>query len=153
MRKKFAYDLYNLMKDDENIILITADMGYGMLDRIKNDFPDRFYNVGVAEMAMMGMAVGMALEGKIPVTYSITPFLLFRPFEVIRNYINHENIPVIMVGSGRDSDYKDGGFSHYAGDDDIIKQFKNILFLAPEEDFDLRRVIYGNKPVYLNLQR
>ena len=153
MRRKFAYDLYNLMKDDKNIVLITADMGYGMLDRIKNDFPDRFYNVGVAEMAMMGMAVGMALEGKIPVTYSITPFLLFRPFEVIRNYINHENIPVIMVGSGRGSDYKDGGFSHYAGDDNIIKRFKNILFLAPEEDFDLSRVIYGNKPVYLNLQR
>ena len=153
MRKKFAYDLYNLMKDDEDIVLITADMGYGMLDRIKNDFPDRFYNVGVAEMAMMGIAVGMALEGKIPVTYSITPFLLFRPFEVIRNYINHESIPVVMVGSGRGSDYKDGGFSHYAGDHDIMKQFKNISFLTPEEDFNLREIIYTRKPTYLNLRR
>lgn len=152
MRKQFAYDLYNLMEKDKNIILVTADMGYGMLDRIRDDFSDRFYNVGAAEMVMMGMAVGMALEGKIPVVYSITPFLLFRPFEVIRNYIDHENIPVIMAGSGRGDDYKDGGFSHYAGDHDILRNFKNILFLS-EDEFDLHKIIYSGRPTYLNLKR
>lgn len=150
MRRKFAADLYELMNKDSNIILITADMGYGMWDKVRDDLPDQFYNVGAAEMVMMGMAVGMALEGKIPVTYSITPFLLFRPFEVIRNYINHENIPVIMAGSGRGDDYKDGGFSHYAGDDDILKSMENIVFLY---DFDLKEVIYSKKPTYLNLKR
>lgn len=152
MRRKFASDLYSLMSRDEKIVLITADMGYGMLDKIRDDFPDQFYNVGAAELVMMGMAVGLALEGKIPVTYSITPFLLFRPFEVIRNYINHERIPVIMAGSGRDDDYKDGGFSHYAGDHDILKRFRNIVFLSGD-DFDLNEIIYSGRPTYLNLKR
>lgn len=153
MRRKFASELYELMKKDENIVLVTADMGYGMFDKIRDNLPGQFYNVGAAEMVMMGMAVGLAMEGKIPVTYSITPFLLFRPFEVIRNYINHETIPVIMAGSGRDADYKDGGFSHYAGDHDILKNFRNIMFLAPEDDFDLRQIVYSGRPVYLNLKR
>ncbi len=153
MRRKFASDLYKLMEKDKNIILITADMGYGMLDKIRDDFPDQFYNVGAAEMVMMGMAAGLALEGKIPVTYTITPFLLFRPFEVIRNYIDHESIPVIMVGSGRGDNYKDGGFSHYAGDHGVLKNFKNIVSLEPEDDFDLNKILYSGKPTYLNLKR
>jgi len=133
-------------------MFLTGDLGYFFADKLRDKFTDNFYNVGAAEQAMMSVAVGMALSGKIPVVYSITPFLLFRPMEVIRNYINHENIPVIMVGSGRDSDYKDAGFSHYAGDHDIIKQFKNIVFLDGD-DFDLEKIIYSNKPTYLNLKR
>jgi len=151
MREKFASDLYELMKNDKNIVLITADIGYGILDKIKKDFSDQFFNTGAAEMTAICMAVGFALSGKIPIVYTITPFLLFRPFEVIRNYVNHESIPVIMVGTGRDDDYKDAGFSHYAGDHNIIKQFKNIEFI--ESDFDLRTIIYSGKPTYLNLKR
>ena len=102
---------------------------------------------------MMDMAVGMAFSGRIPITYSITPFLLFRPFEVIRNYINKEMVPVIMVGSGRDDNYKHEGFSHFAGDDYILKSLENIVILKPEGDFDLKEIVYMNKPVYLNLKR
>lgn len=152
MRRKFASELYDIMKSDNKVNLITADMGYLMYDQIKNDMPNQFYNVGAAEQVMMDMAIGMTMMDKIAVTYSITPFLLFRAFESIRNYIDHESIPVIMVGSGRGDDYKDGGFSHYGGDDIIIKQFKNIVFLSPEE-FDLKSIIYSKKPTYLNLKR
>jgi len=154
MRAKFASDLYELMKVDKNIILITADMGFGMLDKIRDEFPDQYYNVGAAEQVMMDMAVGLALSGKLPVTYTITPFY-FRAFETLRTYINHEKIPVLMVGSGRDDDYKDGGFSHYAGDDNILDMFNNIVFLKPEEgqEHDLKELIYSGKPVYLNLKR
>lgn len=154
MRRKFAVILYDLMSCNENIILLTADLGYGMLDRIKEKFPDRFINTGAAEQAMMDMAVGIALSGKIPVVYSITPFLLFRPFETIRNYINHEKIPVIMVGSGRDDDYK-AGFSHYAGDHDIIRNLENIEFHSHEEISPevIKRIILSGKPSYINLRR
>jgi transketolase len=152
MREQFADALYYLMCKDENIILITADMGFGMFDKIRDDLVGQFYNVGAAEQIMMDMAVGLALSGKIPVTYSITPFLLFRPFETIRNYIDHENIPVKMVGSGRNTNYYREGFSHYAGDHNIIQAFQNILFLEPEE-FDLKELLYLSKPVYLNLTR
>ena len=153
MRRKFADDLYELMKKDKNIILITADIGYGMLDNIRDDFPDQFYNVGAAEMAAVNVAVGLALSGKIPVVYTITPFLIFRPMEAIRNYLDHESIPVILVGAGRGEDYKQLGFSHYATDHEILKQFKNIEFIVPENEFDLSEIIYSGKPTYLNLKR
>lgn len=153
MRRKFATDLYELMKADKNIVLITADMGFGMFDTIQYELRDQFYNVGAAEQAMMDIAIGMALSGKIPVVYSITPFLLYRTFESIRNYINHEQVPVIMVGSGRNKDYKREGFSHDASDHEILKVFKNIVFLAPASDFNLQEILYMKKPVYLNLKR
>lgn len=151
MRRKFVRDLYDLMVKDNRIVVIVGDLGFGAFDKIRHDFPDNFYNVGAAEQSMMSVAVGFAMSGKIPVVYSITPFLLFRPMEVIRNYINHESIPVIMVGAGRDDEYK-AGFSHYAGDHDIIKHFKNIVFIE-QEDFNLEEIIYSGKPTYLNLRR
>ena len=153
MRRQFAKDLYELMKKDKNIILITADMGYGMLDKIRDELPEQFYNVGAAEQAAVTIAVGLALSGKIPVVYSITPFLIFRPFEAIRLYLDHESIPVILVGGGRGKDYLHLGFSHYATDHEILKQFKNIEFIVPEGSFDLREIIYSGKPTYLNLKR
>ncbi len=152
MRRKFATDLYELMKEDENLVLITADMGFGMLDKIKQDFPNHFYNVGAAEQVMIDMAIGMIYGGKKVVVYSITPFLLFRAFESIRNYIDHEQVPVVLVGSGRDDDYKTEGFSHDASDDVILKFFKNILFIK-EDDFNLREILNSGKPTYLNLKR
>lgn len=150
MREKFASDLYELMKADENVMFITADVGYFFLDKIKSDFRDRFFNVGAAEQVMMDIAIGMTLRGKIAVVYSITPFLLFRPFESIRLYLDREKIPVVMVGTGRGSEYETA--SHYAGDDDIIKCFKNIRFIE-EDDFNLREILYSKKPTYLNLKR
>jgi len=153
MRKKFASDLYELMVKDKDIILITADLGYGVLNRIKEELPGQFYNVGAAEQVMMDMAVGLALEKKIPVVYSITPFLIFRAMETIRNYIDHEKIHVVMVGTGRGQDYKTEGFSHYANDHKILRQFQNIKFMVPEEEFDLEKIVYSEVPVYLNLRR
>ena len=154
MRREFAKQLFELMEKDENVILITADLGYGMLDKIRNTFPDRFYNTGAAEVAMMAVAVGLALKGKIPIVYSITPFLLYRPFEVIRNFINQETIPVIMVGGGRNNDYN-AGISHDASDHEILKSFTNINFIVPKnkEDFNLEDIVYSNNPIYLNLTR
>ena len=98
MRKQFAEQLHTLMSLDENIVLLTGDLGYGLWDRIKIDYPDRFFNTLSAEQLMMGTAVGMAMEGKIPIVYSITPFAIYRPFELIRNYLSHEQIPVKIIG-------------------------------------------------------
>ena len=78
------------MKENKNIFLLTGDLGYNLWDNIKIDFKDRFINAGSSEQLMMGMAIGLAMDGKIPIVYSITPFLLYRPFELIRNYVNHE---------------------------------------------------------------
>jgi len=105
---------------------------------------------------MLGAACGMALEGKVPVVYSITPFLLYRPFEWIRNYLNNEKIPVKLVGGGRDKDYGYLGFSHWAEEDiKILSEFDNIKLYKPStpEIKIFKRMLYNNKPSYLNLKR
>jgi len=152
MRKEFFKQLYELMVSDDRVFFVTGDLGYGLADDIRKDFPARFINVGAAEQTMMGVGVGLALSGKVAIVYSITPFLLFRPFETIRNYVSHESIPVIMVGSGRDKDYSHDGFSHDGSDDVILKQLPNIVFIK-EDNFNLSDIVNSGKPTYLNLKR
>jgi transketolase len=158
MRKEFFDTLHNRMKENETIIFVTADLGFGLANSIKEDFPDRFYNVQAAEMAMLNIAVGLALEGRIAFCYSITPFLLWRAAETIRNYVNHESIPCKLIGSGRDNSYHEDGFSHFAGDDkDLLKCFPNINCYWPEEKEEIPNLvdemISNPLPYYLNLKR
>ena len=158
MRRTFAEILRNEMDADGRIVLLTADMGYGMFDEIHARFPDRCHNIGAAEQAMVGVAVGLALAGKIPVCYSITPFLLYRPFELIRNYLNGEGVPVKLAGSGRDRDYQHDGPTHWAEDDEaILRAVPNVKCWWPADAADLRRVwdafLHGGQPAYLNLKR
>ena len=107
----FFGSLHNEMIKNPNIFCVTADLGFGMLDSIKRDFPDRLINVGAAEMTAMDVSIGLALEGKIPFLYTITSFLM-RCAEPIALYLQHEGIPVIMVGGGRSADYESDGVSH-----------------------------------------
>lgn len=158
MRREFENLLYNEMLKNKNIYLITGDLGYGLWDRIKNDFPDRFYNVGSSEMVMMGVGIGLAMDGFIPYVYSITPFLIYRPFEMIRNYINEERIPVNLIGGGRDCDYGYLGFSHWAHDDkEIMGVFENIKTIHPnnEEELSINFNLSLKKeyPMYINLRK
>ena len=156
MRKCFANFLLSKMQNDPSIVLCTGDLGYGLFDNIRLSFPDQFYNFGSSETLMMGAACGLALDGKKPFVYSITPFAIFRPFEVIRNYIDHEKIPVSIIGGGRDKDYGYLGFSHWA-DDDILfmKNFQNIKSFKPKDENDLIHVLENNLllncPNYINL--
>lgn len=154
----FAHELYKQMNLNKNIWVVTADLGYGMFDFIKRDFPERFINVGAAEQAMIGVVIGLALEGKIPFAYSITPFLLYRPFETIRNYVDKEKIPVRLVGSGRDRDYSKDGFSHWAMEDkEVMKILKNIRSFWPETKEEVpalvKKMVKINSPWYINLRK
>lgn len=158
MRKQFAQLLLDHAREDKDIILVTGDLGYGMWDQFRKELPDQFYNVGAAEQAMMGIGVGLAMAGKKPFVYSITPFLLYRPFETIRNYIDHEKIPVRLVGSGRDRDYAHDGFSHHATDDRLVMDlFENIECFWPNHEDGLELIvdymIMKRKPSYINLSR
>lgn len=170
MRKEFFDCLYEQMKVNNNIWLLTGDLGYGLADKIREDFPDRFLNTGAAEQAMMGIACGLAMEGKIPFVYSITTFLLYRPFETIRTYINHEKLNVKLIGSGRDKDYAHDGFSHDASDVyglfDTFSQrheqwqggfFNNIEALWPYEKEEIpdivESMVKSKSPEFLSLRR
>lgn len=154
----FADVLYDEMEKNKDIFVLTGDVGYGVLDDIKKDFSNRFINVGAAEQSLLDIGVGLAMEKKIPICYSITSFMLFRGFESIRNYINHEKIPVILVGRGRDKDYLDAGFSHWSLEDKaIMKLFPNIKCYWPETNQEAamatKSAIEYREPAYISLSK
>jgi transketolase len=98
------------------------------------------------------------MEGKIPFVYSITPFAIYRPFEMIRNYLDHEQIPVNVIGGGRDKDYGYLGFSHWSEDDrKIMASFDNIESTWPETEEELKQSLRYSLtnvgPSYINLKR
>lgn len=158
MRRCFVDVLHAKMAVNKDIWVVTGDLGYKMWDEIKRDYNNRFINVGSAEQVMVGVGIGLALDGKIPFVYSITPFLLYRPFESIRNYINREKIPVKLVGSGRDREYTHDGFSHWAEEDkEVMKIFSNINSRWPETNEDIPglvdEMVKNKAPYYLNLKK
>lgn len=158
MRKLFASLIDKKLKSDKDIVFLTADLGFGLFNDFKLQLPNQFYNVGASEQLLIGAGIGLANSGKIPICYSITPFLLYRPYEFIRNYVNYENIPVKLVGAGRDRDYSHDGISHWAEDDEeCLSVFKNITIFKPKTDEELvngfDEFIHSKKPSYLNLKR
>lgn len=158
VRKKFTELLYNEMGKNNDIILVVGDLGWKQFDQHRLTYPDRFINVGAAEQLMLGVGIGIALEGKIPIVYSMTPFIIYRPFEFIRNHLERDEIPVKLFGAGRDKDYDWLGWSHWAHDDkEHLSGFKNITKIWPEDANKMEEVfsdiIYSKKPYYVNLSR
>lgn len=157
-RGYFSKALYRAMAENDRIWLVTADLGFGVLDPMRDDFDERFLNTGASEQVAMGICVGLALEGKIPFLYSITSFLLYRPFEWIRNYLNHEQIPVKLVGSGFGDDYKHDGFTHHTYDAKrTLALFPCIQTFFPDTkeqvpDY-LKKMIENDLPSFLCLRR
>ena len=158
MRKKFGELLAQSMIADPKVWLLTGDLGFGVLDQARQSVPERSFNTGAAEQLMVGAAVGLTHNGAIPICYSISPFVIFRPFEWIRNYLDHEGAPVKLVGTGRDRDYGHLGFSHWAEDDEkALSMFPNIKIYKPNSEQELESVwdefLYNQQPCYLNIKR
>lgn len=158
MRGTFFWHLYDEMAKNKDIVILTGDLGFGQFDAIREDFPKQFFNCNASEQAMMGVAVGLALSGKTVFVYSITPFLLRRPYETIKLYLDGEKIPVKLIGGGRDSDYEKDGPSHEASDDlTIMNNFPNINAHWPVRNEELpeliHKVINSGQPEYINLKR
>lgn len=158
MRREFFKVLHEQMSKNPDIWALTGDLGYGGFDKIREYFPDRFINCGASEQAMIGIACGLAAEGKIPFVYSITNFLLYRPFEFVRNYVNHEGFNVKLIASGRDKDYAHDGFSHHSEDaKQVIDLLPNIQQLWPETKEEIPymvgKMIGDTRPYFISLKR
>ncbi len=157
MRKTFAAELGKMMKDG-NTFLLSGDLGFSVFEDIKEKHADRYINMGVAEQNMLGVAAGMALAGKNVFVYSIIPFLLYRPFEQLRNDICYQNLPVRLVGVGAGFSYSDAGFTHHSIEDyGILKSLPNISILSPADPKEvsslMQQVSKVEGPVYLRLSR
>jgi transketolase C-terminal domain/subunit len=154
-RGYFAGALFDEMARDDSIWLLTGDLGYSMLDKIRDTYPDRFINCGASEQAMVGIAVGLALEGKKPFCYTITSFYL-RAAETIALYLEHEQIPVRLIGSGRGDDYKDDGYSHWGGSAEyFLHHTIEDAYPQTKEDVPnlVQYLVMNNKPAFLSLRR
>lgn len=158
VRGWFGRALYFEMKRNPQILLFTADLGFGLLDRIRDDMPDQFCNFGASEQGMIGAAVGATLSGKVVFCYSITTFLIFRSFEWLRNYLHYEEIPIILVGSGFGDDYEHDGITHQPFEvREVLNCLPNIKQFYPTQKEVIPSLvgmmISAQKPSFLCLRR
>jgi transketolase len=155
MRSTFGNFMVDIAKKDKKVILIVGDIGYGIFDEYRKQFPDRFFNFGICEQSMISAASGMALEGLKPYVYTITPFLIERPYEQIKLDINQQKVNVKLVGY---ADYPDQGPTHAELDAKYtMKIFKNIISYFPttaQETYDALLESYtSNKPTFISLKK
>ncbi len=139
MRREFSKTLFELMEKDKDIILITGDIGFDVFNNIKENFPDRFINIGICEQSMVGIGAGLALSGMKPYIYTITPFLVERPFEQIKIDIDMNDANVKLIGY---DDYKSQGKTHEVTNDGLfMKIFKNIECYWPKDSKETREAV------------
>ena len=155
MRKEFGKLIVELAEKDKDIILITGDIGFMIFDEFREKFPDRFINLGICEQSMISLAAGLALTGFKPYVYTITPFLIERPFEQVKLDIDQQNVNVKLVGY---ADYPTQGPTHTELDwKTISKAFNNIQSYFPENSEQTREALiesYENKkPTFISLKK
>jgi transketolase len=134
MRRALIDILLELAETDKRILLLTADLGYTVVERFADAYPERFFNVGVAEQNMVGVATGLAEAGFIPYVYSITPFSVLRTYEFIRNGPIMHQLPVRIVGVGAGFDYGHNGLTHYGVEDvAVMRAQPGIAVIVPAD--------------------
>lgn len=158
MRTAFIDTLLALAQSDPRIVLITGDLGFGVVGPFKERLPQQFVNAGVAEQNMTGLAAGMALSGKIVFTYSIANFPVIRPMEQIRNDVCYHKANVRIVAVGGGMAYGSLGPSHHATEDiALMRAMPNMTVVAPGDPVEtrlaVRALIEHQGPAYLRLGR
>jgi len=139
MRRIFGKILNEIAKKDKKIVLLVGDIGYAIFDDFRKNHPKRFFNMGICEQSLIGTAAGMALEGLKPWVYTITPFLIERPFEQIKLDINQQKANVNLVGF---ADYPTLGPSHSElNAKKLMSLFKNIQCFYPKNSFETEKFL------------
>ncbi len=156
MRTSFATKILEMAKKDPRIILITGDLGFGVLDDFANNLPNQYVNAGVTEQSMMSMAAGLSSQGFRPFVYSIANFPIFRCFEQIRNDVSYMENPVTIVAVGAGLSYGNLGYSHHAIEDiAAIRSLSSFEIHSPcdgrEVEISLDLIMKSHKPSYLRL--
>ncbi len=133
MRNTFANTIYEAGRRDERLVMVVADISAaGSMQKFREEFPERFINVGLSEQAMIGLCAGMALRGLRPFAYTIATFALFRPFEFVRDDLCYHNLPVTVVGIGGGVTYSTLGGTHHAQEDIAVAcAIPNMTVIAP----------------------
>lgn len=156
MRKTFINTLVEEAKKDERIFLVCPDIGYSVLEVFRDQFPNRFLNVGVAEQNAISIAAGLALTGHIPYVYTIMPFAVMRPFEQIRIDVAYMNTNVRVVGVGAGFSYGAAGATHHSLEDiALMRVLPNMTVVCPGDPWEVEQAVRASVshpgPMYLRL--
>ena len=157
-RDAFFDALFDIAKEDEAIVLLSADMGAPSLDRWREELPAQFVNTGIAEQNMINVAAGLALSGKKPFCYAIMPFVTSRCYEAIKLNVCAMNLPITLVGVGAGFSYDDSGPTHHSIDDISIMRVLPNMTICNASDSTMARafatIAYNCPgPIYVRLDR
>ena len=158
MRQKIIDSIVELMSGNENIFFLTADMGINLVEKIGENFPDRFLNVGIAEQNLIGVSAGLVNLGYRPLTYTISNFAIHRCLEQIRNDIVLHDYPVIMLGTSTGYDNSPLGPTHHIIDDwGVLKGIPKIDIYCPSTaayaSSLVERILEANRPAYVRIPK
>ena len=158
MRREFAKLCLETVKSDSKSVVMVGDISHFLLRETEQVAPDRFYNIGICEQSMVGMASGMAIEGMRPIIHTIAPFLVERAFEQIKNDIGYQNTEVTIVTVGGTYDYSDLGCTHHCyGDIAMMRLIPNMQVFEPSTPQEFRTLFektWGNGlPKYFRLSK
>ena len=158
MRNQIIDQIYIEMKKDKNIFFLTADMGINLVEKIQNDYPDRFLNVGIAEQNLIGVASGLINSGFKVVAYTISNFLVHRCFEQLRNDISLHKKPIVMIGTSCGFDNAPLGPTHHIIDDwGYVKNLPGFNVYCPSNisycDNLFSELINLKKSIYLRIPK
>lgn len=156
MRAAFIDTLCDLAEKDQRIWLLTGDLGFSVLEKFKNRWPDRYVNTGIAEQNMAGVAAGLASCGSIVFIYSIANFPTFRCLEQIRNDIAYHGLNVKIVSVGAGFAYGPAGYTHHGIEDvAVMRAIPGMTVVAPgdpvEASLATEAIAYHSGPAYLRL--
>jgi len=156
MRASFVEALLVLFDKNRDAVLLNGDLGFRVLDRVRDQFPKQFFNCGIAEQNMMGVASGLAMSGKLVLVYSIIPFVTYRCLEQIRDDVCYHNLAVCVVGVGAGYSYGHMGSTHHAVEDvAIMRSLPNLCVVAPGDPAEVRGAVEAfaesRKPCYIRL--
>lgn len=156
MRRDFIKQAIEEMEGNDQIYFLTGDLGFNALEEIKRRFPERFINVGIAEQNLIGMAAGLALEGKRVIAYSIASFVSLRPYEQIRTDVCYHNLDVKIVGTGGGVNYATHGVTHHTIEDlAIMNVLPNMQVLSPGYSWEAveatKSILQNPGPAYIRL--
>ena len=158
MRNTFSEALYKAATDNPNVYIVVSDISpAGSMAKFSSEYPERFINVGVAEQSMIGICAGLALKGCQPFAYTIATFSLYRPFEMVRDDLCYQNLPVTVVGMGAGVIYSTLGGTHHTQEDIAVAgAIPNMQIIAPCDPLECTEATrwcaqQKNGPVYLRL--
>ncbi len=156
MRNAFAEELTRVAATDRRVVVLSGDIGNKLFDKLKAVDEQRFYNCGIAEANMMGVAAGMAMSGLRPFVYTITPFTTTRCFEQIRVDVCYHHAPVVIVGTGSGLSYSELGPTHHSLEDmAILRTLPGMRVLAPCDASELRQALHevlkDDSPTYIRI--